>query len=93
MTTQEDIQLLDHNLSVQVVLESMLYSHICDNYESMKKTNPVLANLVRNDITTLHRNHEFFMSKIRPIVNEQLLVEYENLKEIIGEFIKYKIAV
>ena len=88
---ENKIEVLDHNLSVQIVLESVLYSHICENFESMKDTNPILANLVRNDIATLHRNHEFYMSKLRPIVNENLLKEYENLREIIEDFIKYKV--
>ena len=86
----EEIKILDHNLSVQVILESVLYSHICENYESMKSANPTLANLVRNDINTLNRNHEFFMSKLRPILNQELLNEYESLRCIIEDFVKLK---
>ena len=48
MTQEEKIKQLDHNLSVQVLLESILYSHVCENFESMKQTNPILANMVRN---------------------------------------------
>lgn len=91
MTQEEKIQQLDHNLSVQVLLESILYSHVCENFESMKQTNPILANIVRNDIQTLHRNHEFFMSNLRPILNENLLKEYDSLKDIIAQFINFKV--
>lgn len=91
MTQEDKIKQLDHNLSVQVLLESILYSHICENFESMKQTNPILANIVRKDISTLHRNHEFFMSKFRPIVNEDLLKDYEKLRGIIEEFVKSRV--
>lgn len=91
MTQEDKIKQLDHNLSVQVLLESMLYTHICENFESMKQTNPILANMVRKDISTLHRNHEFFMSKFRPIVNEDLLKDYEKLRGIIEEFVKLRV--
>lgn len=91
MTQEDKIKQLDHNLSVQVLLESILYSHICENFESMKQTNPILANMVRKDILTLHRNHEFFMSKFRPIVNEDLLKDYEKLRGIIEEFVKLRV--
>jgi hypothetical protein len=88
MTQEERIKQLDHNLSVQVLLESVLYSQICENYETMKQTNPILANLVRNDISTLHRNHEFYMSKFRPILRDDLIKKYERLRSIIDEFVK-----
>jgi len=91
MTQENKIKQLNHNLSVQVLLESILYSHICENFESMKQTNPILANIVRKDISTLHRNHEFFMSKFRPILNDGLLKDYEKLRGIIEEFVKLRI--
>ena len=84
---EQAIRQLNHHLSVQVILERMLYTYTCENYEQMKKVNPVLANIVRKDIDTLHRNHSFYISKFTPILQPQLYDEYENLQAIIEEYI------
>jgi len=90
MTKEYKIKLLDHNLSVQILLENMLYTHICDNYESMREVNPVITQIIRNDINTLHRNHEFLMQKLRPVLNLALIEEYESLRILISDFLERK---
>ena len=84
---EENIRKLNRMLGMQVLLESMLYTHICDNFEFMKKVNPTLANICRNDLNTLHRNHEFYASKFRKLTNIQLIHDYESLKEILERFL------
>lgn len=87
---EQEIKLLDHNLSVQILLESMLYSHICENYDSMRKVNPILANIVRNDLQALHRNHSHYIDKISPLLPVAMLTDFEKLRDIINEFINEK---
>lgn len=84
---EQAIRKLNHHLSVQVMLESILYAYTCENYEEMKKVNPVLANIVRKDIDTLHRNHNFYISKFTPILEPELYNDFENLKTMIDNYI------
>lgn len=87
MTKEVNEKKLNKALSVQVLLESMLYSHICENYELMKTANPILANLCRKDLQTIHRNHEFYASKFRELLSPELLSDYEELRNIIEGFV------
>ena len=91
MTKEEKINRLNHLLSVQILLESMLYSIIVDNYEETRSINPTIANITKNDIYTLHRNHEHYIKKFRPLLNNRLLEDYEELRNIINKFIEYKL--
>lgn len=87
---EQDIKRLDNYLSVQILLESILYSYTMENYEEMKKINPVIANLTKNDIYCLNRDHNNYMKKFRTITNTDLLDDFEELKRIIEKYLGMK---
>lgn len=87
---KEEIRLMDNYISVQVLLESVLYHYVVDNYEKAKSINPIIANICKKDIEILHRNHDFYMKKFRPILNTNLLNDFEELVEMIENYVKIK---
>ncbi len=91
MTKQEKINQLAKHLSVHILLESMVYSYMQESYEEMKEVNPILANLVRKDIETMHRNHNFFFDKFKAILSHNLFDDFDHLRIIIENFLNKQV--
>jgi hypothetical protein len=87
---KEEIRIMDNYISVQILLESVLYHFVEENHEKAKSINPIIANMCRKDIEALHRNHEYYIKKFRPILNTNLLDDFEELVEIIENYVKIK---
>jgi len=87
---KEEIRIMDNYISVQILLESVLYHFVEGNHEKAKSINPIIANMCRKDIEVLHRNHEYYIKKFRPILNTNLLDDFEELVEIIENYVKIK---
>lgn len=77
-------------IGLQVLLESMLYTHICDNSDLMKEVNRPVYEILRKDLDTLHRNHKFYVSKFMSLTNMTFIHEFEELKEIIERYLNYE---
>ena len=91
MTKEQRIDKLNHLLSVEILLEAMLYSITMDSYDEMKNVNPSIANITRNDIHTIRRSHDFYIGKFKHILSPKIFDDFDNLRIIIEDFIKVKI--
>lgn len=78
----------DQLLAQTVLLERLLKDKLDEFVEEVKKDNPSLANIIRNDVRSLTRNHENFYKYIRPVVDEHLFDDFEQLQKITENFFK-----
>jgi len=76
----------DKLLGQTVLLERLLKDKLDEFVEEVKKDNPSLANVIRNDVRTLIRNHENFYKYIRPVINENIFEDFEKLQLLTENF-------
>ena len=76
----------DKLLAQCVLLERLLKDKLDEFIEEVKIDNPRLANIIRNDVRTLTRNHENFYKYIRPVIDESIFADFEILKDITERF-------
>ena len=84
--TMEGMNKSDKLLAECVLLERLLKDKLDEFVEEVKIDNPRLANIIRNDVRTLTRNHENFYKYIRPVSGVEIFDDFEVLKEITERF-------
>lgn len=76
----------DQLLAQVTLLERMLHGKVNEFADEVKITNPKLANLIRNDILTINRSHQYFYKFLVPHIGMPILDDYEKLEKIISDF-------
>lgn len=76
----------DKLLAECVLLERLLKDKLDEFVEEVKIENKTLANIIRNDVRTLTRNHENFYKYIRPVIGIEIFEDFETLKNITEKF-------
>lgn len=76
----------DKLLAECVLLERLLKDKLDEFVEEVKIENKQLANIIRNDVRTLTRNHENFYKYIRPVIGIEIFEDFETLKNITEKF-------
>ena len=79
----------DKLLAQCILLQRLLKDKLDDFVDEVKKTKPQLASIIRNDVRTLTRNHEYFYKKIEPAFdksNYNLFDDFEYLMKTIDKF-------
>ncbi len=79
----------DALLSQTVLLERLLKDKLDEFVEEVKKDNPSLANIIRNDVRSLTRNHENFYKYIRPVIDEHIFADFEELQKLTEIFFNH----
>lgn len=78
----------DALLAQTVLLERLLKDKLDEFVEEVKKDNPRLANIIRNDVRALTRIHENFYKYIRPIIDEHIFTDFEELQKLTEKYFK-----
>jgi len=78
----------DKLLAQTVLLERLLKDKLDEFIDEVKKDNTTLANVIRNDVRVLTRNHDNFYKYIRPVINENIFEDFEKLQLLTEKFFK-----
>ena len=73
-------------LSKCVLLERALLQASEELNDELKIKYPALANVVRNDVRTINRSHEYFFKTVQPILKTEFLEDYEKLDKLLSNF-------
>jgi len=76
----------DKLLAQTVLLERLLKDKLDEFIDEVKKDNTTLANVIRNDVRVLTRNHDNFYKYIRPVINENIFEDFEKLQILTENF-------
>ncbi|HAT76776.1 MAG TPA: hypothetical protein DCS19_08000 [Flavobacterium sp.] len=76
----------DKLLAQTVLLERLLKDKLDEFIDEVKKDNTTLANVIRNDVRVLTRNHDNFYKYIRPVINENIFEDFEKLQILTEKF-------
>ena len=77
---------IDKLFAQMILMERMLSVKLNDFVDEMKQTNPKVASLIRNDVRTLLRNHEYFYSSIRSKMTIEMFSDLDKMEEIFNQF-------